>query len=774
MTRTKQIIWWSGLIGSGAVVAVIGFMIGRWIAPAPDPSGSAADAGVSEPSAAQTYTCPMHPSVRTNNPSDLCPICGMELVPLEDDGDADADGDLPRLRISHRAAALMRVQTVPARRAAAERDVQLYGRVTIDERRAETITAWASGRVESLHVDFTGQRIVRDQPMLDLYSPQLITAQQELLAALHGQERSGNDDANAMRMTRQDVNAARDRLRLLGVSESLITEIESTGQVRDVVTITAPRGGVVTERVISEGAYVDVGETLFTIADLSQVWVTFDAFESDLPWLREGQSATFTTQALPGRTFEGVVTFIDPVFNDNTRSVRARLDVANADRALRPGMFVDGAMHAALTAEGHAIVPDGLEAGGNTDDLPLVIPASAPLLTGERAVVYVQVDDTDRPTFEARDVRLGPRAGDTYVVLDGIDEGELVVVNGQFRIDSELQIRGRQSMMQPMRPDETPVAHDTIITDDHAARAIEPTDVPDGFADELAEVLGYYLAMADALSLDDGDAAASALEHLHELLYQLDVEPLPAEVREAWAALDQAYHGVIHDLPASPDIDALRSVLEPLTELMAVTVAHFIGDRAGTVYRAHCPMVDDFRGADWLQRSRDIANPYFGSQMFRCGEIVGEVAKTNQDDVEAPAQDDAAAIEHDVPDDPDPDESAAVTFPDDFARAVIDALDAADEIATAIERDHADHARHAVSAMQAALFALDLASLDQVAMDAWLEVDVEINDALRNLTEAESIEAMRDHVPHLRQSVRRARDVLAASADTREGEGGST
>lgn len=737
------------------LVIVIGgllFMLGRWSAPkaASDHNQVAAENGDAEPAAEreQIYTCPMHPQVRTTDPNELCPICAMELVPLEDDDDDD-DADLPRLRVSERAAALMNVQTVPARRAAAEREVRLFGRIEVDERRQRTITAWASGRLDELFVDFTGQQVEQGEPIVRLYSPQLIAAQEELLQAIEAAERlrgrnASDDDAG--------VAAVRDRLRLLGVSPIFIDELETTRQVQDHLTIDSPLAGTVTRRFVSQGDYVDVGDPLFAVADLSHLWVQLSVFESDLLWLHEGQAAQFTTQSLPGRTFEGTVSFIEPILDDRTRSVRVRINLPNEDGRLKPGMFVNGVVRAAVDGEGSSVAD-----AEQVHHQPLIIPASAPLITGRSAVVYIQLRDTERPTFEARDVVLGPRAGDMYVLLEGLEERDLVVVNGQFRIDSELQIRGRPSMMQPAAEEEPPAP---IVPHHHAAYDIAPDDISDAFVEQLLIVLDDYLALTDAMAQDDYDKAVSIAHQLHERLYDVDTSELDERARGAWEALDGDLHEHLHAMLDAGDFDSIRPPLEPLTEFVAIMVAHFMGDRAGTVYRAHCPMVDDNRGADWLQRETAIANPYFGSMMFRCGDIVGEVQMEKHEGMEAE--------EHEKELDVDEELHADIVFPDAFRNTARAALDQSDEIVGAIEHEHDDHARQAVRQMQDALFAMDFDALDDEMMQAWMRADVEIMDALRAMLEADLLDAMHDHVPHLKRSVERARAMIDAE------EGGDT
>jgi membrane fusion protein, copper/silver efflux system len=743
MKMVLTIAKWTALVAAIIAIGVIAFMIGRWTAPEPAYDEMAdAEAGEVAGDKEQLYTCPMHPTVRTNDPNELCPICGMELVPMGDDDDED-DGDLPRLRVSQRAAALMNVQTVPARRALAEREVRLYGRIEEDERRVKTITAWAPGRLDQLHVDFTGQRVERDQPMVELYSPKLIAAQEELLQAIQAERELRDSDGLAARSARRSVEAARDRLRLFGVSPVFIDQLETTGEVREHITIPAPLNGIVTRRLVRLGDYVDTGDPLYEVADLSHLWMQLSVFESDLPWLHEGQTATFTTPSVPGRTFEGTVAFIDPMLDDRTRSVRVRIDIPNEDRLLKPGMFAQGVVRASVDREGRAMSSD-------VDELPMIVPTSAPLITGRRAIVYVQLPAEERPTFEARDVTLGPRAGNKYVILDGLEEGELVVVHGQFRIDSELQIRGRPSMMQPAVEVEPP---GPIVPHHHAAHGVRPEDVPDGFAAQLANVLDDYLALSDAMAQDDYETAASIAHDMHERLYDIDADALDERVREAWEMLDRDLHEHLHTMLEAADLDSIRPPLEPLTEFVALMVANFIGDRAGTIYRAHCPMVDDFRGADWLQRETAIANPYFGSMMFRCGEIVGEVQDERHEGMEAER--------HEEERDEDEALSVDIEFPDEFRDAARAAIDRFDEIAGAIEHEHEDHARDAVRSMQDALFALDFDAIDDAMTQAWLRADVEIMDAARAILEADSLDAMRNHLPYLRESVERARQLLA-------------
>jgi Cu(I)/Ag(I) efflux system membrane fusion protein len=386
------------------------------------------------------WTCSMHPQVRQDGPGD-CPLCGMDLIPVEDEEESAEDGERV-LRVSKAGLGLMDIETATVMRMNVGADVDLVGKVTYDEGRVSRISAWVPGRVDRLFVDYVGYEVEAGEPMVELYGPELLAAQQELI-----QSAGAHSDAIAAgkprlaESTAAVLEAVRERLRLWGLSDEQIGEVESRGVAEPRVTIGSPSSGTVVEKSVAEGAYVTTGQPLFTVVDLSVVWAELSAYESDLPWLSEGQTVEFETAAYPGRTFTGKLSFVEPVVDATTRTVTVRAEVPNGDAALKPDMFVR-----ATVRSYHA---------GHGGGAPLVIPATAPLLTGERAVVYVKLAGQDAPTFEGREVVLGPRAGDYYIVVSGVHEGELVVSEGAFKIDSALQIRAKPSMMNPDADPET-------------------------------------------------------------------------------------------------------------------------------------------------------------------------------------------------------------------------------------------------------------------------------------------------------------------------------
>ncbi len=388
------------------------------------------------------------------------------------------------LLLSDAAKRLIQLETALVERKWVEREVRLVGKIDYDETRLKHITAWVPGRVDRLYVNYTGIRVNKGDHMVSLYSPELLSAQEELIQTTRSLDRlRGSASTIVKRSSERSVQAARAKLRLLGLTSIQVDQIEKQGQADEHVTIYAPMGGIVVEKQINAGMYVNTGTEIYTIADLSHLWLSLDAYESDLSWIRYGQAVAFRAEAFPGEEFHGVVSFVHPFLDAGTRTVRVRVNVENPDLRLKPGLFVTATIKAQISDRGTVIGPSYTgqyicpmhpevirEAAGScpicgmplvlADNFPLVghnheheagpplvIPASAPLITGKRAIVYVQ--QTGTGAYEGRTITLGPRAGDYYLVREGLHEGERVVSSGSFKIDADLQIQGKRSMMNP-------------------------------------------------------------------------------------------------------------------------------------------------------------------------------------------------------------------------------------------------------------------------------------------------------------------------------------
>jgi len=430
------------------------------------------------------WTCSMHPQIHMPKPG-LCPLCNMKLIPVRKEEAGNEMASMREFTTSESAKALMDIETAPVERKFVEAEIRMVGKVEYDESRLAYITAWVPGRLDQLYVDYTGVSVNKGDHMVYMYSPELLSAQEELLQAMKSAQRVKSGNSEIMRdLTTGTLDAVREKLRLLGLSAEQIAEVEKRGAPTDHITIYAPISGIVVHKNALEGMYVNTGTRIYTVADLSHVWVKLDAYESDLSWLRYGQQVEFTTVSLPGHVFKGTISFIDPVLDPVTRTVKVRVDVPNQDAKLKPEMFVKAIARANVAAAGKVMDPRLAgkwicpmhpsiikEEPGKCDicgmslvkteslgyvsvelqdsDKPLVIPVTAALITGTRAIVYVEVPNADKPTYEGREIVLGPRAGNYYIVRNGLEEGQRVVTKGNFKIDSALQIQAKPSMMTP-------------------------------------------------------------------------------------------------------------------------------------------------------------------------------------------------------------------------------------------------------------------------------------------------------------------------------------
>jgi len=363
------------------------------------------------------WTCAMHPQIRMPEPG-KCPICGMDLIPLVQSSSASIDPDA--IRLTPEAAQLANVLTTVVSRQKTVKEVRLYGKVQADERLLQSQVSQVPGRIERLTVNFTGESVAKGQVLAQIYSPELINAQQELLEA-----------AKTKQAQPAIYEAAKEKLRQWKLTDNQIATIEESGSVQNTVDVSSNSNGIVTARRVNTGDYVSQGTVLFDIADLSKVWVMFDAYESDLRFLRKGEKISFTLQALPGENFAANIIFVDPVIDPVARVAKVRIETENHSGKLKPEMFATGIVSSTL---------DGFQNS-------IIIPRSAVLWTGKRSIVYVKQPGTDEPVFKMREIGLGPMLGESYIVTDGLKEGEEIVTSGTFSVDAAAQLDGKPSMM---------------------------------------------------------------------------------------------------------------------------------------------------------------------------------------------------------------------------------------------------------------------------------------------------------------------------------------
>ncbi len=572
-----------------------------------------------------SWTCSMHPQIQLPAPG-KCPICFMDLIPVTDGTESVDALDINQIRMTAAAMKLADIQTSPVIRAHAHTNLRLPGKVSYDETRVTRIAAWVSGRIHRVYADYTGITIKESEPLIEIYSPELYSAQRELISAHRLAEDLARSNSNVLSTTAETtLRAARRKLELLGLTPEQIKEIEEYGNPSEYITIYSPAAGIVVEKQALEGQYVDAGTPLYTIADLRRVWIVLDAYETDLPWLAEGQEVSFTSPSLPGVTLRGIISFIEPVLDDITRTASVRVQVDNADLTLKPDMFVTGNVTVSPVINagdfGGKLSTSDKSTGGSTGkmtgDMPLLIPSTAPLLTGKRAVVYVKLPEFEEPTFEGREVVLGPRSGDYYIVKDGLSDGELVVTNGAFKIDSELQIRAGRSMMSPAGGGPAPAHH-------HPTDVVESNSNPRGSHQALTAltpVYESYFNVQTALAADDLKAAGIAYGGVIAEISRVDSSGFDKESKGHWAHLSENALNAARSGSSSVTIADSRDAFYHLSNALISLEEQFGHGNGARYYLAFCPMARDNQGAFWMQKDSIVNNSYWGAAMLRCGEI---------------------------------------------------------------------------------------------------------------------------------------------------------
>jgi Cu(I)/Ag(I) efflux system membrane fusion protein len=577
----------------------------------------------------------------------------MDLIPVVNQ--KSSQSEFREITLSDRARRLANIQVKSVERKFVSAEIRMVGKIDYDETRLGYITARVPGRIDHMYVDYTGITVRKGDHLVELYSPELVSTQQELIQTL---KYSVDSDSKVMQ---QNVASIRERLRLWGLTSKQIKTIESSNKVTDNVTIYAPMGGIVVERNGLEGMYVNTGTRIYTIADLSRVWLQLDAYESDVPWIRYGQEVEFRTETYPGDIFKGKIAFIDPILNEKTRTIKVRVNVENKERKLKPGMFAHTIVKSNIAAGGKVMDPDlsgkwispmhpevVKDKPGSCDvcgmplvraeelgyvsateiekEAALVIPASAPLITGKRAVVYVQVPDKEG-VYEGREVVLGPRAGNYYIVKEGLMEGEIVVVNGNFKIDSAIQILAKPSMMNP-DGGSAPATHNH----GEKARTSEQTssheiyeendlllEISDNFLEQMDAVNIDYFNVQYALSHDQLTEANQFAKKLQSNLNKVDHNLLRGEAHELWMKYLSEIKNSGIEIERAETLEESRVSFEILSNALITIAKRFGSNSKHPVLLYHCPMAFDNKGAYWLQNKEGTENPYFGSKMFKCG-----------------------------------------------------------------------------------------------------------------------------------------------------------
>lgn len=538
----------------------------------------------------EVWTCSMHPQIRKNEAGE-CPICGMDLIPV---GSNETSGGNPmEIKMSPTAMQLANVQTAIVKKEKPVKEIRLNGKVQVNERTVSSQTSHISGRIEKLLINTTGEYVSKGQIVAFVYSPELISAQEELFEA----EKIKDSNPSLF-------EAVKEKLKNWKLTNKQIDAIIKSGKPSENFPILADINGVVTSKRVNVGDYIKTGASLFEIADLSKVWVLFDVYESDMEWVKVGDEIEYSIQSISSSTFKGKVSFIDPVINTKTRVAKARI-VVNNKIGLKPEMFAKGTLSSPI----------------NESDESIVIPKTAVMWTGEKSVVYVKTSEVGGINFMMREVDLGASLGKNYVITNGLEEGEEIATNGTFSIDASAQLAGKPSMMNP-EGGAVMTGHnhgDNNTTNAHAKHS-KKIPISKEVKESLEPLFNSYLKLKEALVNDDYDKSIQEAKVFEKELGEINMSTFKGEAHNVWMKHSSEAKKAVHTLTKSNDIDYVRKHFVTLSEQM-VMIAKTFEPSEKTLFIQHCPMADEDNGADWISTEQEIKNPYFGESMLKCGEV---------------------------------------------------------------------------------------------------------------------------------------------------------
>ncbi len=490
----------------------------------------------------------------------------MDLIPVGKDQQAGTDKN--QFKMTKEAVALANIQTTKiGNNKTANGQMQLSGKIEENEEGNAVQVAYFDGRIEKLYINTTGEKVQKGQMIASIYSPQLVAAQQELLTTTRLKESQPGL-----------YKAVRNKLKLWKLSEKQISQIENSGKVQENFPVFATVSGVVGEKLVQEGDYVKQGQPLFKIANLSSVWAVFDAYENQISGLKEGDSINIRVNSYPDKKFDSKISFISPMLNSASRTVKIRATLQNKKDLLKPGMFVKGTVNT-------------INVSSNTR---ILVPKSAVLWTGERSVVYVK-PDADEPVFKLQEITLGNALGDSFEVLSGLQNGAEVVTNGTFTVDAAAQLQGKNSMMN------------------------QPEEISAQEKQQYEPLLTHYLDLKEALFTDNVQKSKEEVTNLSEIISDLNRKDL-----SGWNKFSEQLTSRIHIMKSAENLKEIRSSFD---ELSAAIIGLIKVNRPNnhTLYVQHCPMADNKRGADWLSLSSKVQNPYMGGEMPDCGNVADTI-----------------------------------------------------------------------------------------------------------------------------------------------------
>ena len=554
-------------IGLISITLLVGLILG-WMFHSLSSSSAESHDHESNEGTPTLWTCSMDPQVKLNAPG-ACPICGMDLIPVAQGTEESSNPNA--IQMTEEAIAMAAVQTQVVGGSATGKELLLTGKLQADERENASISAKFPGRIEKLFVTFTGEQIKAGQKLATIYSPELITAQKELLESI-----------KTKATYPQLYQASKEKLASWKLTPAQIAEIERAGVVKEKWDILSDQSGVVLQKNVSLGDYVGTGSVLFTVTDLSKLWLRLDVYETDLPFVSLGDNIQFTVAGRPSESQQARVTFIDPLIDPNTRAASLRVEISNAGMLLKPEMFVT------------AKISSGISPAA-TD---LVVPRTAVLWTGKRSVVYVKVPNSEVPSFEMREVTLGNRLGENYQITAGLQAGEEIVSQGAFAVDASAQLLGKPSLLN--------------------RTSAQQVEVSAAFSQEINAVVAAYFQVKNSLVKDQMPTSASQI--LAQALANASSAAGTGKGQAKWEKIKSELSQSTAKLRSAKDISAARTHFSSLSSSI-IHLAETYQLPQKVVYQDYCPMAFNNKGGYWLSETEDIQNPYFGASMLSCGEV---------------------------------------------------------------------------------------------------------------------------------------------------------
>lgn len=584
----------------GAVLLLGGLVIGWLVKPntANTESGSHDHSQMDseeKASSSEIWTCSMHPQIRQEE-FGICPICEMDLIPLDNSMGND---DPTVLRMSKESAKLAQIETFVVGGAnnidkdgdqkSGSNSIKVDGTVKLDERTVKSQAAHLSGRIETMAVTFEGQYVNKGQQIAAVYSTELMAASQELITA--GQY---NDRVEGLK------DAAIQKLKNWKITDIQIQQILSTGKPIETISIYADHSGYVLSKKLSQGDYVKQGQALYTLGSTSRLWLVFDVFESDLANVKKGNNVIFNTPSVPNKDFEAKVTYIDPLLNSTSRTAIVRAEINNSQNLLKPGMLLNGTIVSTKSVS------------SNTKGANVIVPNTAILWTGERSVVYVQLADTDVPSYQYREVDIGSRSSKFTNVVAGLQNGEEVVTHGAFAVDAAAQLNNNMSMMNK----------NVKVKKDEQSDVVPSysDDTPTEFKVQLDQSIIQYIELKNALVDTDQINASLSADLFLKSLKDIDMSLLKEDSHIYWMEQLEALDSHTSMIVNSSDVEEQRNQFD-FVSIAMINATKSFGTNDKTYYVQYCPMAKDNQGADWLSTEKQIRNPYFGDKMMKCGSV---------------------------------------------------------------------------------------------------------------------------------------------------------